>query len=73
MFATGKLTANDTSVFNMLREGTVFAYGQTSSGKTHTMRGSASEPGVIPLAVHDLFDIIHEVAVINPSLHSLLT
>ncbi|XP_022883144.1 kinesin-like protein KIN-7O [Olea europaea var. sylvestris] len=40
--------------------GTVFAYGQTSSGKTHTMRGSASEPGVIPLAVYDLFNIIHE-------------
>ncbi|CAI9099661.1 OLC1v1036517C1 [Oldenlandia corymbosa var. corymbosa] len=40
--------------------GTVFAYGQTSSGKTHTMRGSASEPGVIPLAVHDLFDMIDE-------------
>ncbi|CAH9068847.1 unnamed protein product [Cuscuta epithymum] len=40
--------------------GTVFAYGQTSSGKTHTMRGSSSEPGVIPLAVHDLFKFIHE-------------
>ncbi|KAK4412869.1 Kinesin-like protein KIN-7O [Sesamum alatum] len=40
--------------------GTVFAYGQTSSGKTHTMRGSMSEPGVIPLAVHDLFDIIQQ-------------
>ncbi|KAA8517248.1 hypothetical protein F0562_017500 [Nyssa sinensis] len=40
--------------------GTVFAYGQTNSGKTHTMRGSATEPGVIPLAVHDLFDIIQE-------------
>ncbi|KAL2501919.1 P-loop containing nucleoside triphosphate hydrolase superfamily protein [Forsythia ovata] len=40
--------------------GTVFAYGQTSSGKTHTMRGSALEPGVIPLAVYDLFNIIHE-------------
>lgn len=43
--------------------GTVFAYGQTNSGKTHTMRGSATEPGVIPLAVHDLFDIIQEVLV----------
>ncbi|CAO2831621.1 unnamed protein product [Amaranthus hypochondriacus] len=41
--------------------GTVFAYGQTNSGKTHTMRGSSSEPGVIPLAVRELFDIIHEV------------
>ncbi|KAK9169738.1 hypothetical protein Syun_001878 [Stephania yunnanensis] len=40
--------------------GTVFAYGQTSSGKTHTMRGSVCEPGVIPLAVRNLFDIIHE-------------
>ncbi|CAN1174954.1 Kinesin-like protein KIN-7O [Linum perenne] len=40
--------------------GTVFAYGQTNSGKTHTMRGSAAELGVIPLAVHDLFNIIHE-------------
>ncbi|KAL5812063.1 hypothetical protein ACOSQ3_027013 [Xanthoceras sorbifolium] len=40
--------------------GTVFAYGQTNSGKTHTMRGSRIEPGVIPLAVHDLFDIIQE-------------
>ncbi|VFQ71703.1 unnamed protein product [Cuscuta campestris] len=40
--------------------GTVFAYGQTSSGKTHTMRGSSSEPGVIPLAVHDLFNFIQE-------------
>ncbi|XP_044478345.1 kinesin-like protein KIN-7O isoform X2 [Mangifera indica] len=40
--------------------GTVFAYGQTNSGKTYTMRGSLNEPGVIPLAVHDLFDIIQE-------------
>ncbi|TYI03817.1 hypothetical protein ES332_A11G368100v1 [Gossypium tomentosum] len=40
--------------------GTVFAYGQTNSGKTHTMRGSAAEPGVIPRAVHDLFDIIQQ-------------
>ncbi|KAF9596555.1 hypothetical protein IFM89_012286 [Coptis chinensis] len=40
--------------------GTVFAYGQTNSGKTHTMRGSAVEPGVIRLAIRDLFDIIQE-------------
>ena len=38
--------------------GTVFAYGQTSSGKTHTMQGSAEEPGIIPFAVHDVFDSI---------------
>ncbi|KAK3043180.1 hypothetical protein RJ639_001613 [Escallonia herrerae] len=47
---------------HLLFLGTVFAYGQTNSGKTHTMRGVAAEPGVIPLAVHDLFDIIKEVS-----------
>ena len=41
--------------------GTVFAYGQTNSGKTYTMRGSANEPGIIPLAVHDLFRTIQQV------------
>ncbi|CAM6124516.1 unnamed protein product [Calypogeia fissa] len=35
--------------------GTIFAYGQTSSGKTYTMRGTSEEPGVIPLAVQDVF------------------
>jgi centromeric protein E len=35
--------------------GTVFAYGQTASGKTHTLLGTASDHGVIPLAVEDLF------------------
>jgi len=45
----------------MLIEGTVFAYGQTNSGKTYTMRGSKAEPGVIPLAVNDLFRIIQQV------------
>ncbi|KAL2318095.1 hypothetical protein Fmac_031971 [Flemingia macrophylla] len=40
--------------------GTVFAYGQTNSGKTYTMRGSKAEPGVIPLAVRDLFQIIQQ-------------
>ena len=37
---------------------TVFAYGQTSSGKTHTMRGTDTEPGIIPLAVGEIFDHI---------------
>ena len=40
--------------------GTVFAYGQTSSGKTHTIRGSASEPGIITLAVGEIFDLIEQ-------------
>ncbi|CAM6061067.1 unnamed protein product [Sphagnum tenellum] len=41
--------------------GTVFAYGQTSSGKTYTMRGSPQEPGIIPLAVHEVFRNIQAV------------
>ncbi|XP_060673202.1 kinesin-like protein KIN-7C, mitochondrial isoform X2 [Ziziphus jujuba] len=40
--------------------GTVFAYGVTSSGKTHTMHGEQKSPGVIPLAVKDVFGIIQE-------------
>ncbi|XP_036000546.1 centromere-associated protein E isoform X2 [Fundulus heteroclitus] len=38
--------------------GTIFAYGQTSSGKTFTMMGSDRNPGVIPLAVDDVFQTI---------------
>jgi hypothetical protein len=41
---------------------TVFAYGQTSSGKTYTMRGTAGEPGIIPLAVREVFSIIEQCA-----------
>lgn len=37
---------------------TVFAYGQTSSGKTFTMRGTPNEPGIVPLSVHDIFQLI---------------
>jgi centromeric protein E len=37
---------------------TVFAYGQTSSGKTHTMRGTQSEPGLVPMGVKEVFDLI---------------
>ncbi|GAA6089757.1 centromere-associated protein E isoform X1 [Tachysurus ichikawai] len=38
--------------------GTIFAYGQTSSGKTFTMMGSEHNPGVIPLAMADVFQTI---------------
>lgn len=47
--------------------GTVFAYGQTNSGKTYTMRGSEAEPGVIPLSVRDLFRTIQQVLQPRPS------
>lgn len=46
--------------------GTIFAYGQTSSGKTFTMMGSGRVPGVIPLAVEEVFQTIKHV--INVSL-----
>ncbi|KAM3402626.1 hypothetical protein ACQJBY_006466 [Aegilops geniculata] len=41
--------------------GTVFAYGVTSSGKTHTMHGDQNCPGIIPLAIKDVFSLIQEV------------
>ncbi|XP_050362828.1 kinesin-related protein 4-like isoform X3 [Nymphalis io] len=41
--------------------GTIFAYGQTSSGKTYTMAGTKEAPGIIPLAVMNLFDIIKNI------------
>ncbi|KAI3957107.1 hypothetical protein MKX01_004398 [Papaver californicum] len=41
--------------------GTAFAYGQTSSGKTYTMNGSGNDPGIISLAVKDVFQNIEMV------------
>jgi centromeric protein E len=41
--------------------GTAFAYGQTSSGKTFTMNGSDADPGIIPRAVRDIFDTARQV------------
>ncbi|KAJ3102496.1 hypothetical protein HDU97_000455 [Phlyctochytrium planicorne] len=38
--------------------GTIFAYGQTSSGKTHTMQGTTEEPGLMILAINELFHSI---------------
>ncbi|XP_006872786.1 PREDICTED: centromere-associated protein E [Chrysochloris asiatica] len=40
--------------------GTIFAYGQTASGKTYTMMGSQDYLGVIPRAIHDIFQKITE-------------
>lgn len=42
--------------------GTIFAYGQTASGKTHTMEGKLSSEkmqGIIPRIVQDIFDHIY--------------
>ncbi|RLM54780.1 kinesin-II 85 kDa subunit-like isoform X1 [Panicum miliaceum] len=54
----------DTAALHVVRgamdgiNGTIFAYGVTSSGKTHTMHGDQRSPGIIPLAVKDAFNII---------------
>merc|ERR1712212_948308 len=44
--------------------GTIFAYGQTSSGKTHTMEGIMENPdlqGIIPRIVNDIFNHIYSM------------
>ncbi|XP_051523342.1 kinesin-1 heavy chain isoform X1 [Myxocyprinus asiaticus] len=44
--------------------GTIFAYGQTSSGKTHTMEGNLHDPdgmGIIPRIVQDIFNYIYSM------------
>jgi len=61
----------DSSVLNIVKSvctglnGTIFAYGQTSSGKTFTMQGSgtiqegsAAAAGIIHMAAKDIFDHI---------------
>ena len=44
--------------------GTIFAYGQTSSGKTHTMEGVLGDEklqGIIPRIVSDIFNHIYSM------------
>ncbi|CAG5895693.1 unnamed protein product [Menidia menidia] len=44
--------------------GTIFAYGQTSSGKTHTMEGKLHDSemmGIIPRIVEDIFNYIYSM------------
>ena len=38
--------------------GTIFAYGQTGAGKSHTMEGTDSDPGIIPFSFRHIFDKI---------------
>ncbi|KDR22574.1 hypothetical protein L798_12702, partial [Zootermopsis nevadensis] len=39
---------------------TVFAYGATGSGKTHTMVGSPQQPGIMVRALNDLFQAVKD-------------
>ncbi|CAB3372909.1 Hypothetical predicted protein [Cloeon dipterum] len=60
---------NNTEIFNLLVEplvlnavkgfnATILAYGQTSSGKTHTMIGSDTDRGIVPLTMQNIFTAI---------------
>ncbi|KAF2075045.1 hypothetical protein CYY_003655 [Polysphondylium violaceum] len=40
--------------------GTIFAYGQTSSGKTWSMKGNEQTPGIITLSIQEIFNYIAE-------------
>ena len=44
-----------------IHAGTIFAYGQTSAGKTYTMTGKQEEPGIIPLTFHEVFNYLDQV------------
>ncbi|KAL9464087.1 hypothetical protein AB3S75_001813 [Citrus x aurantiifolia] len=54
-------TARISSVISGVVQGlnaTVFAYGSTGSGKTYTMVGTKSDPGLMVLSLHTIFDRI---------------
>ncbi|KAG9394191.1 centromeric protein E [Carpediemonas membranifera] len=61
--------STNTDVFNSIAKpiidgtleginGAIMAYGQTSSGKTHTMKGDTHSPGIIPQALEYIFNSI---------------
>lgn len=59
----------------------IFTYGQTSSGKTHTMFGTGSEKGITELAIFELFQLlegknyevkISHLEIYNENIHDLL-
>ena len=35
----------------------IFAYGQTGSGKTYTIQGTEENPGIVPRALQELFQL----------------
>lgn len=68
------------------RNGSVFCYGATGAGKTHTMLGTVENPGVMVLAIKDLFTKIRQrscdgnhmvhlsyLEVYNETVHDLLS
>jgi centromeric protein E len=66
--------------------GTIFMYGQTTSGKTFTMLGTPNSPGILPCTLRDIFNIIQKennpecytvyctyLEIYNENIHDLLT
>ncbi|CUG89559.1 kinesin, putative [Bodo saltans] len=53
--------------------GTIFMYGQTASGKTHTMFGSEQEMGITPLVIGALFREIEAKRKEHPGMEALVT
>ena len=41
--------------------GTIFAYGQTASGKTHSLMGNEKEPGFITLSIQHIFNSLESL------------
>lgn len=50
-------------------DSTIFAYGVTGSGKTHTMQGTPDEPGIIPRVAQYLFDRVSDYPRHTVSIH----
>lgn len=59
---SSKLSWRDTTVSYLSEaladelSGTIFAYGQTGTGKSHTMVGYGDQKGIIPNAFQHIFD-----------------
>ena len=45
----------------------VFLYGATGSGKTHTMEGKGADTGIVQLISDNLFNVLEEKRYSNPS------
>lgn len=60
-FYRGTVSTNFLNIYFI--SATIFAYGQTSSGKTYTMNG------ITEYAVADIYDYIQKVCGFSPFLH----
>jgi kinesin family protein 23 len=45
------------------KNGLLFTYGVTGSGKTHTMQGSPQEGGLLPRAIDVIFNSMEQLQV----------